>query len=67
MTTADPPAPEEEFDPAMARGGIAVPASLRPGTLAGYRELRRLAELLHTARPAESEPAAVYRIRTELP
>lgn len=63
---ADDSAPsEEEFDALMARSGLRVPEELRRGTLAGYRQLRRLADLLHTPMDPEDEPAAVYRMRMD--
>lgn len=58
---------EEEFDMLMARNGLEVPPGLRAGVLAGYGELRELAELLRTPRPAGHEPAAVYRVPGEQP
>lgn len=55
------------FDSAMRRAGIDVPADLRPGTLSVYRELMAMARLVRTPRPAESEPACVFRLDTTLP
>ena len=52
---------EQDFDVLVARAGLVVPAEWRAGTLAGYAELRAMAELLHAPRPAEAEPANVYR------
>jgi hypothetical protein len=55
---------ERELELLIERSGIAVPVDLRPGVLAGCRDLRRMADLLRQPRPAENEPAQVYRVST---
>jgi hypothetical protein len=52
----------EHFAAALAVHRLAVPDALRAGTLAGYRELRGLADLLHAPRPAADEAAAVFLV-----
>ncbi len=63
MSPLDEDALDEELDAMLARHGLDVPDSLLRGTRAGYRDLRRLADLLHAPRPAANEPSAVYRVR----
>jgi hypothetical protein len=67
MTTDEPAATEREFDAMLARSGLRVPDELRAGTLAGYGDLRRLAELVHRVESPEDEPAAVYRMAVGRP
>ena len=67
MTTDEPGGAEREFDAMLARSGLRVPADLRAGTLAGYRDLRRLADLVHRVESPEDEPAAVYRMAVHRP
>lgn len=56
--------PEAAFDVAMARAGVTVPEQWRSGTLASFRELRALADLVHDAsRPVAHEPSGAYRMR----
>jgi hypothetical protein len=54
---------DAELDVLLARAGIEVPDTLLAGVRTGYRDLRRLADLLHTRRSAYHEPSAAYRMR----
>lgn len=65
--TTPPDRDEAELVAMAARAGMTIPDSLRPGVLAGYRDLRRMCALLHTPRPAENEPAFAYRVASEDP
>ncbi len=56
-----PDATAAEFDAAMLRAGLAVPAALRAAVLPGYAELRQQVELLRGL-PATAEPANVFRL-----
>jgi hypothetical protein len=49
-----------EFDMLLARAGMSVPDDRKAGVLAGYAELRRLAQLLRTRRSPFDEPANIY-------
>ena len=51
---------EREFDEVMAARDIVVPADRKAGALAGYAELKRLAELVRQPLDVESEPAGVF-------
>jgi hypothetical protein len=51
---------EREFDEIMAARGIVVPAERKAGAVAGYAELKRLAELVRQPLDVESEPAGVF-------
>jgi len=53
-----------EFDALMERHGLAVPPDRRAGIVSGVKDLRRLTTLLRRPRPAELEPAAVFRVDT---
>lgn len=53
---------EREFDLLMARSGIAVPPERKAGAVAGYAELKRMAEVLRQPRNAESEPSNVFAL-----
>lgn len=66
MGTESRKAHEQEFDAVMARCGHDVPVDLRPGALAVYLELTRMAALLRQPRAAESEPANVFNLRALL-
>ena len=60
------PSVDLEFDALMARSGLHVPPQWRAGTLAGYASLRQATALLRQTRPAESEPAAAFDLRSVL-
>ncbi|MCP3102426.1 hypothetical protein LZ198_26490 [Myxococcus sp. K15C18031901] len=66
MGTEPGKAHEHEFDAVMARCGHDVPADLRPGALAVYLELTRMAARLRQPRAAESEPSNVFNVRALL-
>jgi hypothetical protein len=53
---------ERELDLLMAQRGIVVPRERKAGAVAGYAELKRLAELVRQPRDAESEPASVFTL-----
>ena len=55
-----------EFDVIMNSAGLKVPADRRTGTLAAYRELKRMAELLRQPRDETSEPAAIFSLEAIL-
>ena len=60
MDTPDETALEQEFNVLMARAGVVVPADRRAGAVAGFKDLRRMAALLHGHRPATSEPSNIF-------
>jgi hypothetical protein len=62
MDTPDDTALEQEFNILMARAGLVVPADRRAGSVAGFKDLRRMAVLLHEQRPATSEPSNVFSL-----
>ncbi len=66
MSTEPQKAHEREFDFMMTRCGHDVPADLRPGALAVYLELTRMATLLRQPRAAESEPSNVFNLQALL-
>lgn len=66
MSADAPDDVEREFDVLMARSGIRVPDERRAGSIAVYRDLRRMAALLREPRPAESEPAIVFSLEAFL-
>ncbi len=49
-----------EFAILLTRAGMIVPDDRKAGVLAGYAELRRLAQLLRTRRSPFDEPANIY-------
>ena len=53
---------EREFDAAMAKAGLNVPADRRAGTLAAYADMKHMTELLRQPRTAASEPSNVYSL-----
>ncbi|MFJ9556048.1 hypothetical protein ACIRPH_19695 [Nocardiopsis sp. NPDC101807] len=65
MSPSDRDRDAAELDAMAARAGMPIRDSLRPGVLAGYRDLRRMCALLHTPRPADNEPAFAYRVASE--
>jgi hypothetical protein len=44
----------------LARADMLVPTDRKAGVLAGYAELKRLAQLLRTRRSPFDEPANIY-------
>jgi hypothetical protein len=62
MDKPDETALEQEFDILMARAGAVVPADRRAGVVAGFKDLRRMAALLHAHRPATSEPSNIFSL-----
>ncbi len=54
----------QELDMLMARAGLTVPADRKAPLLLGFKDLRQMIARLHQPRPATSEPAATYDIRT---
>jgi hypothetical protein len=60
VKTADCKDDEQEFDLLMAKCGVAVPPDRRDGSLAVFRELKRMAALLRQPRDAASEPANIF-------
>lgn len=53
---------EREFDAAMAKAGLDVPADRKAGTLAAYIDMKAMIELLRQPRTAASEPSNVYSL-----
>jgi len=41
---------------------VVVPADRRAGAVAGFKDLRRMAALLHGHRPATSEPSNIFSL-----
>jgi hypothetical protein len=57
----------QHFEAQMRAARMAVPPEWHAGTLVVYRDLRAMTELAHDrARPAESEPAAIFSLQAEL-
>ena len=53
----------DEFSSLLLRAKLNVPDERRAALYAGFIEIRRMAALMHEARPAWSEPAQVFRIQ----
>ena len=60
MSTPD--ALEQELDMLLSRAGADVPAHLKPGVLAGYRDMKAMAAMMHDARPAAHETSNVFSL-----
>ena len=61
----DPPADpalECELDYLLAKAGATVPADRKAGIVAGYQEMKRMAELVRQPRTAASEPSNVFSL-----
>jgi hypothetical protein len=61
MSTPD--ALEQELDILLARAGAKVPPHLKPGVLAGYREMKGMAAMVHGSRPATHEPSNIFSLK----
>jgi hypothetical protein len=53
---------EREFDVLMERAGVPVRADCRAGTLAAYRDMKRMTELLRQPRTAAAEPSNIFTL-----
>jgi hypothetical protein len=51
---------ESEFDAAMAKAGVVVPAARKAGTLAAYAEMKGMMALIRQPRTAAAEPSNIY-------
>ncbi|MBV8839743.1 MAG: hypothetical protein JO000_24685 [Alphaproteobacteria bacterium] len=60
MSTPD--ALEQELDMLLAKAGAKVPPHLKGGVLAGYREMKAMAAMVHGARPATHEPSNIFSL-----
>jgi len=58
-----PEALEQELDMLLAKAGANVPPHLKPGVLAGYREMKAMAAMVHGPRPATHEPSNVFSLK----
>ena len=57
-----PATPDEEIDAVLALAGLVVPADLKPGLVSEMRDLRQMAALLRSDRPAGAEPSNVFSL-----
>ena len=55
---------QAEFDALARRAGIEIPPERRAALLEGFRDLRKMTALLHHPRPATSEFAASFDVRS---
>jgi hypothetical protein len=62
MSTPD--ALEQELDMLLAKAGATVPPHLKPGVLAGYRDMKVMAATVHGSRPAAHEPSNVFSLKS---
>ena len=46
----------------LAKAGAAVPPHLKPGLLAGYPDMKRMATVLRQPRTAANEPSNVFSL-----
>jgi Asp-tRNA(Asn)/Glu-tRNA(Gln) amidotransferase A subunit family amidase len=53
---------ERELDTLLARAGANVPPELKPGLLAGYRDMKRMAAM-HQPRAAAVEPSNIFSLK----
>jgi len=53
---------EQEFDMLMTKAGIELPADRRAGVIAGYKDMKRVAALLHQHWTAADETSNVYSL-----
>jgi hypothetical protein len=53
---------DAEIDALLKLAGLVVPADLLPGVAGEIRDLRRMAALLRSDRPASAEPSNVFRL-----
>ena len=61
MSTPD--ALEQELDMLLAKAGAKVPPHLKGGVLAGYREMKAMAAMVHGSRPATHEPSNIFSLK----
>jgi len=61
MSTPD--ALEQELDMLLAKAGAKVPPHLKPGILAGYRDMKAMAAMVHGSRPATHEPSNIFSLK----
>ena len=54
---------ERELDMLLAKAGADVPPDLKPGLLAGYRDMKRMAAMVHQPRAATAEPSNVFSLK----
>jgi RNase P/RNase MRP subunit p30 len=55
---------EVEFDALARRAGIEIPPERRAALLEGFRDLRKMVAALHRPRPATSEFAEAFDVRS---
>ena len=53
---------EHELDVLLAKAGANVPPQLKPGILAGYREMKVMAARVRQPRTAAAEPSNVFSL-----
>ena len=53
---------ENELDMLLAKAGASVPPHLKPGLLAGYPDMKRMAATLRQPRTAANEPSNVFSL-----
>lgn len=53
---------EHELDVLLAKAGATVPAHLKAGILAGYRDMKVMAARVRQPRTAANEPSNVYSL-----
>lgn len=54
----------QEFDVLAARAGLEIPADRRAGVFQGFKDLRKMTQLLRQPRTAAAEPAGTFAIAT---
>ncbi len=57
-----PATPDEEIDALLALAGLVVPPDLKAGVASEMRDLRSMAALLRSDRPASAEPSNVFSL-----
>jgi len=62
MSTPD--ALEQELDILLAKAGANVPPHLKPGILAGYRDMKVMAAAVRQPRPAAHEPSNTFSLKS---
>ena len=53
---------EQELDMLLAKAGANVPPHLKPGILAGYRDMKVMTAAIRQPRPAAHEPSNIFSL-----
>ncbi len=55
---------EQELDMLLAKAGANVPPHLKPGILAGYRDMKAMAATVRQPRTAAHEPSNIFSLKS---